>query len=160
MSPIKIRLAERGVEGMTKPQLDKFLESGRMILRVATVDEKGHPVIHPVWYYYQNDRVYMFSSPKARKISNIEKNDNIYFSVDTEAMPNKGVKGKGKARIVRDRDRSIAHAEKIVRKYMDDKDLTTRYGKSMLDYVKSGKSVVVEITPSYYTVWDYSKIMG
>jgi len=27
-----------------------------------------------------------------------------------------------------------------------------------MDAVKSGNSVILEITPSYYSTWDYSKI--
>jgi len=156
MSTVRIQVAEEGVLGMTKPEVDQFLSSGTMIMRMATVDAKGDAVIHPVWYLYENDRIYMFTS-KNRKLDNILRRGRVYFSIDTDAMPNKGVKGKGKASVVSEDHRRVSLGEKIVRKYMGDSQ--TEYAKALLNYAKGPKSNVIEIAPEYYTVWDYSKLM-
>ena len=152
---MKIILAEKNVPGMSKPEIDKFLETGHLILRFGTIDLDGGPAIHPVWYYYNNDRIYLFSGDKARKIRNVQKNNRVYFTIDTETQPNKGVRGKGTARLIDETNRSVQYAEKIVQKYMDEK--SPGY-KDMIGYAKSGKAAVIEITPDYFTVWDYSKI--
>ncbi len=81
----------------------------------------------------------------------------VYFSIDTEALPNKGVKGKGTARIVNEPRKGVPLVEKIVEKYLG--DTKSGYGKGMIDSVRNGTSIVVEIKPHYYTVWDYSKAM-
>ena len=157
MSNVKILLAEPGVLGMTKPEIDSFLGTGKMIMRLATVDIKGDPVIHPVWYLlYEKDRIYLFTGNN-RKLQNITRKGRVYFSIDTDAMPNKGVKGKGTARVISEEGKRVSIGEKIVRKYMEDSK--TEYAKALLGYVRGSKSNVVEIAPRYYTVWDYSKMM-
>src|SRR5215467_2419093 len=156
MASVKIRLAEPGVVGMTKPEIDSFLGNGKMILRLGTVDTSGDAVIHPVWYLYENDRIYIFTG-KNRKLDNITRRGRVYFSVDTDAMPNKGVKGKGKASLVTEDHRRVLLGEKIVGKYMGDSQ--TEYGQALYRYVRGPKSNVIEISPEYYTVWDYSQLM-
>src|SRR5215831_12497222 len=139
MKTLKIMLAERGVPGMTKQEIDKFLGSGRMILRLGTVDVDGGPAIHPVWYYYNSDKIYLFTGKNARKLENIRKNSRVYFTIDTDAAPNKGVRGKGTAKLVTESSRTIPIGEKIVLRYLDNID--TGYGKDMIDYVRKGTSV-------------------
>jgi hypothetical protein len=84
-----------------------------------------------------------------------EKNKTVYFSVDTDAMPNTGVKGKGTAAIIKDPGKMISLSEKIVAKYLG--DLNSKVAKGMLDEVKKGAEVLVEITPRYFSAWDYTK---
>lgn len=153
---MKIILAEKNIPGMTKQEIERFLGTGQLILRLGTMDvDDGGPAIHPVWYHYENDHLYFFSGEKARKVQNVRKNSRVYFSVDTESRPNKGVRGKGKARFVTESNKGIQVAEKIVRRYMSE---SSPGYKDMMGYAKSGKALVIEILPEYYTVWDYSKI--
>jgi len=44
---------------------------------------------------------------------------------------------------------------KIVRKYLDRSD--PRYNMG-IEKARSNRSIVLEVVPSYYTVWDYSKM--
>ena len=56
-SIMKIFLAENNIPGMTKEEIVNFLEKGRMILRLGTLDSTtGGPMIHHVWYYFAHDR--------------------------------------------------------------------------------------------------------
>jgi general stress protein 26 len=53
-------------------------------------------------------------TPKAsKKVKNIRNSQNIYFSVDDEEFPPKGVKGKGKVTIVEDSAKVVSSAEKL-----------------------------------------------
>jgi nitroimidazol reductase NimA-like FMN-containing flavoprotein (pyridoxamine 5'-phosphate oxidase superfamily) len=92
---------------------------------------------------------------KARKMENIERNTTVYFSIDTETFPNKGVKGKGTARMINDPNEGVPLVERMLEEYLG--DTKSRYPKAMIDGVRKGTSVVVEIRPHYYTVWDYTK---
>ena len=141
--------------GMSLTEAEDFLAKQKTPLRLGTVDEQGDPQIHPVWYDFASGRLYLMSSKDVRKIRNIKRKNNVYFSVDTDATPNKGVKGKGTARIVTDSNKMIPIAERIVTKYLGDSK--SGYGKGLMDSVRSGEEVVVEILPKYYSVWDYSK---
>ncbi len=153
---LKIIRTEKNVPGMTKAEIDKFLGSGRLILRLGTNDVEGGPAIHPVWYYYSNDRLYLFSGTNAHKMRNVRKSDKVYFTVDTDAIPNKGVRGKGKARIVNEASEKDKWVEKIVGKYLD---ASSPMYNGMIRSAKSPGTTVLEIRPEYYAVWDYSKMM-
>ena len=142
--------------GMTLAEAEDFLAKQKTPMRLGTVDENGDPQIHPVWYHFASGRLYLMSDKNVRKIRNIRRKSNVYFSVDTDATPNKGVKGKGTATILTDSNKMVPIAEKIVTKYLGDSK--SGYGKGMMESVRNGKEVVVEIVPKYYSVWDYSKV--
>jgi len=44
-----------------------FLTTGKLNVHLGTVDEKGHPNVHPTWYYYDpvNYRIYVEISKQA-----------------------------------------------------------------------------------------------
>lgn len=142
--------------GMSAVEVEDFLSKQKTPLRLGTSDPNGDPQIHPVWYYYGDGRLYLMSDKNVRKVRNIRKNSTVYFSVDTDATPNRGVKGKGTAKIISESAKTVPIAEKIVTKYLGDSK--TGMGKGLVDSVRKGSEVVVEITPRYYSVWDYSKM--
>ena len=80
--------------GMDKSEIDTFLSGSKTPLRLATTNSKGEPNIHPVWYHYANDRIYLMSTKETVKVRNMNQNRTVYFSIDTDAMPNRGVKEK------------------------------------------------------------------
>lgn len=152
---MKIVKAMPQAPGMTLTEAEDFLAKQKIPMRLGTVDAHGDPQIHPVWYHFDSSRLYLMSNKKVKKIQNIKRNSNVYFSIDTDATPNKGVKGKGTAKIITDPNKMIPMAEKIVTKYLGDSK--SGYGKGLMESVRSGEEVVVEIAPKYYSVWDYSK---
>jgi len=91
----------------------------------------------------------------AVKVRNLKQNKTVYFSVDTDAMPNTGVKGRGTAIIVEDAGKALSLSEKIIAKYLG--NLTSTMAKNMLDQVRQGSEVLVEIIPHYFSTWDYAK---
>src|SRR6266567_1479586 len=88
--------------GMDQSEIDTFLASSKIPLRLGTTNSKGEPNIHPVWYHYANNKLYLMSYNDAVKVRNLKRNKTVYFSVDTDAMPNTGVKGRGTAIIGED----------------------------------------------------------
>jgi hypothetical protein len=70
-------------------------------------------------------------------------------------MPDTGVKGKETANIVKDIPKILSLSEKTVAKYLG--DLSSKGAKNMMDGVRKGSEVLVEITPHYFSTWDYTK---
>ncbi len=141
--------------GMDQSEIDTFLASSKTPLRLGTTNSKGEPNIHPVWYHYMTNKLYLMSYEEAVKVRNLKHNKTVYFSVDTDAMPNRGVKGRGTAIIVKDTGKALSLSEKIVAKYLG--DLNSSMAKNMVDEVRKGSEVLVEITPHYFSTWDYTK---
>ena len=76
------------------------------------------------------------------------------FCIDDETKPYKGVRGKGTVKISDKIDTNIPIAEKIMIKYTG--NLDNDVAKFLMDGVKNGFSVLLEITPKYFASWDHS----
>jgi nitroimidazol reductase NimA-like FMN-containing flavoprotein (pyridoxamine 5'-phosphate oxidase superfamily) len=79
---------------VTEEEVNSFLKS-KLNLQLATIDEDGYPSIQPVWFLYDKEsgKVYISTQKTTRKARNLSKNsDKIYFSIDDENLPYKGVK--------------------------------------------------------------------
>jgi uncharacterized pyridoxamine 5'-phosphate oxidase family protein len=142
---------------LNEQEVKDFLANSKLNVHLGTVDEKQEPNIHPIWYYFDtlNNKLYVETSKSSKKISNLGENKTVYFCIDEPNPPYKGVRGKGEVTIHKDIDFNVSISEKIMLKYLG--DLEHPMAKSLLTYVKNGDSVVLEITPSYYSTWDYTK---
>lgn len=158
---MKVVDATYEIPGMTREEAERFLES-KLNLQIATIDEKGEPNIQPVWFYYDKDqgKLFITTSKLAKKAQNLRRNSTIYFSIDYENydgnIPPKGVKGKGTATIVEDPDRIIPQADRISMKYLG--TLDHPIAKMITDSARKGEVVLVEISPKFFSTWDYSKM--
>jgi general stress protein 26 len=143
---------------MSKEEVNKFLES-KLLLQIGTIDDEGDPNIQPVWFDHDKDREkLLIITPKiAKKIKNLRRSKpNVYFSIDDENFPYKGVKGKGTATIIEDPKRTVPLGEKINMKYLG--TLDHPIPKMILDSAKKGNHVVVEISPKFISTWDFAKM--
>ncbi len=140
---------------MTKQGIDDFLRNSKLNLQLGSVDSIGDPMIHPVWYYYMDDKLYIETTKSSVKAGNVKRRNVMYFCVDDEKMPYKGVKGKGTAKIIEDVKKTVPIAERIMVKYTG--SLDNPIAKTLMSAVKAGSSVIIEVTPKYYSTWDYSK---
>jgi PPOX class probable F420-dependent enzyme len=153
---MKIVAASSSIPSMTRDEAEKFLES-KLTLQLATTDEKGEPNIQPVWFYYDKDegKLLIITSKVAKKTQNLRNRPTIYFSIDDANPPYKGVKGKGNATIVEDPNRIVPQAEKISIKYLGALDHPA--AKEMADRSKNGEGILVEISPKFFSTWDFGK---
>jgi general stress protein 26 len=134
-----------------------FLTTGKLNIHLGTIDEKGHPNVHPTWFYYdtENNRIYIETSKQGKKTSNLRKNEIAYFCIDDPNPPYKGVRGKGGVKIHEDINFNVPIAEKIMIKYLGSTEHPI--AQELLNMQKGGQSVILEISPKYYSTWDYGK---
>ena len=142
---------------MSKEEVERFLENS-LNLQLATIDERGDPNIQPVWFYYDKDgeKLWINTSKSARKTQNIRKGSTIYFSIDDETPPVRGVKGKGIATIIEDLKIVNPLGDRISLKYLG--TLDHPIAKMISEDSKKGEVVLVEISPKFFSTWDYSKM--
>jgi len=140
---------------MTEEETRNFLSNKKLFARIGSIDKKGDPNVHPVWYYFDNDRIYFETGRDSRKAQNIQKKNMIYFCIDDDTAPYKGVRGKGVATILQDINKSLPIVEKLLIKYIG--NLDNKMAKFLFNSVKSGESIVIEITPQFFATWDHSK---
>jgi len=153
---MKITGAMGSAYSMTEEEVDKFLES-KLNLQLATIDELGDPGIQPVWFEYDKDKKSLFiMTPKtSKKAQNIRRKSKIYFSIDDENFPYKGVKGKGEAKVLEDEEKIMLLVEKINMKYLG--TLDHPIAKMLIENTRNGIETVFEITPKFFFTWDFGK---
>ena len=158
---MKVINATHEIPGMTREEAERFLE-GKLNLQIATIDEKDEPNIQPVWFYYDKDagKLLLTTSKLAKKTRNLRRKSTIYFSIDDENYqenrPPRGVKGKGIATIIDDPNRIVPEADKISMKYLGTLDHPV--AKMITDGAKRGEVILVEISPKFFSTWDYGKM--
>ena len=140
---------------MSEPEIDEYLHANKSPLKLGTIDRFGDPTIHPLWYCYESGRFYLVTASDSKKLENIRSRSKVYFCIDSDDRPYKVVKGKGKAKIVRDSEKALKIGEKIITKYLG--GVENSLGRFLVARLKSGKESLVEITPLYFSVWDDSK---
>ena len=157
MNSVKIISAIPGTPSMINKEVEKFLES-KLLLQIGTIDDEGDPNIQPVWFVYNKDREkLLIITPKvARKVENLRSKPHVYFSIDDENFPYKGVKGKGAVTIIEDPQRTVPYGEKISMKYLG--TLDHPIPKMILDSAKKGNHVVLEISPKFFSTWDFARM--
>lgn len=139
---------------MTESQVTNFLANSKLNLLLGTIDDRGDPNVHPVWYFYQDDKLYVETGKTAKKAQNIQNNQSVYFCIDDETIPYKGVRGKANASIIGEVSKMLPIAEKIMLKYTG--SLNNKVAQFLLDGVKTGASVILELEPKYFATWDHS----
>jgi general stress protein 26 len=142
---------------LNEQEIKDFLTKSVLNVHLGTVDSRGDPNVHPAWYYYNtsNGRLYVETSKSAKKTDNLRKNKNVYFCIDNPNPPYKGVRGKGTVDIHEDIGFNLPIAEKILVRYLG--TLEHPMSKSLIEAQKGGQSVMLEITPQYFSTWDYSR---
>jgi len=130
----------------SEQKITDFLTTKVLMLHLGTVDENGHANIHPIGYYYDhpNNRFYVLTGRESKKTHNLRKNEMVYFCIDDPNPPYKG-----------DVDFNIGIWEKIMVRYSG--NLEDPKALALRDELKKGESIVLEISPKYFSTWDYSK---
>ncbi|MGH9925351.1 MAG: pyridoxamine 5'-phosphate oxidase family protein [Nitrososphaeraceae archaeon] len=142
---------------LSEQDLKEFLTTKVLNLHLGTVDEEGHSNIHPVGYYYDqsDNKFYILTGKESKKTSNLKKNQMVYFCIDDPNPPYKGVRGKGTARILEEANFNLGIWEKVMARYLG--NLEDPMAIALKDELKKGESIVLEISPKYYSTWDYGK---
>ena len=144
------------IPAMNEQEVINFLQS-KLNLQLATIDENGDPNIQPVWFDYEKDseKLHIMTSKMSNKVRNIRIKSNVYFSIDDENFPYKGVKGKAIARIIEDHQKVVSMAEKINIKYLG--TLEHPLAKMLMEFAQNGTEILLEISPKFFSTWDFAK---
>lgn len=144
------------IPAMNEQEVINFLQS-KLNLQLATIDENGDPNIQPVWFDYEKDseKLHVMTSKMSNKVRNIRSKPNVYFSIDDENFPYKGVKGKAIARIIEDHQKVVSMAEKINIKYLG--TLEHPLAKMLMEFAQNGTEILLEISPKFFSTWDFAK---
>lgn len=123
-----------------------------LVGRIATVNQKGFPVIKPVNFLYADGKIYIHSSMKGEKIRDIKRGSPVCFEVDDPIAYVVASKSacqanyyyrciliKGKAIFVKDQGKKRKILERMMEKYQPEGN----FGEVPMEILK--KTEVIEI---------------
>jgi general stress protein 26 len=148
---VKFTLADKAALPLEWQEIEAILAEPN-ILRLGLVDERdGSPLVHPVWFYYENEMILIATDTDGVKARSLRKNPNAYFVVDIAQGPPKGIRGKGVATVSDDHAYAIEITKKCAGKY-----LGTTESETAKKIIEMGRdSSVVEIIPRYIATWKF-----
>ena len=143
---------------MTEEEVRFFLANSHKNVHISSLDEKGEPNIHPTWYYFDNNNIklYIESGKESKKTRNFRRNNIVYYCIDDDNIPYKGVRGKGTVRISEDVDYNLLIVERIIVKYLGSID--HYMSQTIIESIRNKEAIIIEITPKFYATWDHGKV--
>jgi general stress protein 26 len=154
---VRIINANPGMGAALAEEESKDFMTAHTIIHIGTVDDKGEPNVVPTGYYFdkESNEIYIPTQKGSKKVENLRNRNIISFCVDDTNPPYKGVRGKGKVKIHEDTNHNRNIAEKLLLRSVGSLEHPT--AKWLLNEIEEGRGVMLEITPNYYSTWDYSK---
>ncbi len=126
--------------------------------RIATVNQKGFPVIKPVNFLYLDGRIYLHSSAKGEKMEDIQRGSPVCFEVDEPvayavasasacqaSYYYRSILIKGKAAFVEGRDKKVRVLDRMAEKYQPEGNLGEK-SEEILEKTAVIEILVKEIT--------------
>jgi hypothetical protein len=128
-----------------------------IVMHLGMVDEKGWPLVNPVWHVFENAVFRLAIGKTSHKAKVLRANRRAYFSVDRGGAPGgntRGVRGRASVQFVEDDvDLAVDVCRKELLKYTGtDKGA---YAEEMLEWARGGDMSIVELTPTQFRAFAY-----
>src|SRR5262249_34438985 len=80
----------------TRAAVDRFLAAARL-MRLGVTEPDGTPLVHPVWYTWEQDQFLVHIGTTSSKRTAIDAQPTVYFTIDDMGPDIFGVRGKALA---------------------------------------------------------------
>ena len=116
-------------------------------LRMAMINERdGSPLVHPIWYYYEDGKFYAVSNTRGTKTRSLKKNPEVYFLVD---IADRGVRGRARANVIDDPEYAKRITSRNLERYMGSAE--SPEAKDRIELAKNYSAI--EVTPYFMASW-------
>jgi nitroimidazol reductase NimA-like FMN-containing flavoprotein (pyridoxamine 5'-phosphate oxidase superfamily) len=85
---------------MTESGVDTFLGEPGHLLRLATTDDAGTPLVAPIWFIYEDGRVYFTPRERSAWREHLERGSRVCLLIDESDAPMRKVVVTGRADLV------------------------------------------------------------
>jgi PPOX class probable F420-dependent enzyme len=142
---------------MTETQIEVFLKAPRHAI-VGTNRSDGPPQLSPVWYVYEEGRIYISVGVGTAKHRNLQRDPRISLCVDGGHPDARAVIIYGTAELVGDDNASVSRSLleemrwRIIRHYYESEDEARRYAEETRDL----QSVLIIVTPHKVISQDFN----
>ena len=134
-------------------EMNNYLETVRIPLRLACATESGWPMAVSLWFKHQNGYLICATQKSARVISYLQNDPRCAFEIASDLPPYCGVRGQAIASI----DESIGGEilEQLLVRYLGGKD--SALARNLV--AKSENEVAIILKPVKIYTWDFSSRM-
>jgi hypothetical protein len=130
--------------------LEEYLESARIPLRLACKTESGWPVAVSLWFKHREGVLLCATQKTARVVSYLKNDPRCAYEIASDLPPYCGVRGQAIARI--DEKIGAEILEGLLVRYLGSTD--NALGKNLL--TKSDQEVAIILKPINVYTWDFS----
>lgn len=81
---------------------DQFLAEPGMMMTIATVDSDGAPLVTPIWFVHEEDRIWFTPRQHSEWLKHLRNDTRVALCIDEQVMPYRKVVARGRAEIVHD----------------------------------------------------------
>jgi PPOX class probable F420-dependent enzyme len=138
---------------MSQAQIEDFLQEPRFAI-VGTNRRNGAPQLTPIWFLYENERIYMTMDVDSVKYRNLRRDPRIGICISAAHPDARAVMIYGKAEFIR---RDVAGYDdidwRLTRRYYDSDEEAQAFLESL---PADDESVLVVVTPDRILAEDYN----
>jgi hypothetical protein len=138
---------------MNSAQIQAFLDAPRhAIATVLRAD--GAPQLSPIWFLYENERVYFSTLVSSAKYRQLCRDPRIALCIDAGHPDARAVSISGTAELITDKSPERADLEwRILRRYHESDEDAHRW-ESVIE--AEGPNALVVVSPERIIGWDYN----
>jgi len=138
---------------MNPAQIQAFLEAPRHAI-AAVLRADGAPQLSPIWFLYENDRLYFSTSLQSAKYRQLCRDPRIALCIDAGHPDARAVSISGTAALITDQSPERADLDwRIVRRYHESDEDARRWVAAV---AAEGPDALVAVTPERIVGWDYN----
>jgi PPOX class probable F420-dependent enzyme len=138
---------------MSSSQVQAFLEAPRHAI-AAVHRPDGAPQLSPIWFLYENERLYFSSSLDSAKCRQLRRDPRIALCIDAGHPDARAVSISGTAELLTDESPERADLEwRILRRYHESDEAAHRWEASI---EAEGPAALVVVSPEKIIGWDYN----
>lgn len=136
------------------PELEHYLQSVHIPIRLSCVTTSGWPLIVSLWYLYEDGKFYCATQEKSKIVSYLRENPRCGFEVAGDDPPYCGVRGKGEAII--DESQGAMRLEQLITRYVG--DTQNSFAQKLLS--RRDTEVAIVIQPASLYTWNFKSRMN
>ena len=134
-------------------EMNTYLESVRIPLRLACTTESGWPMAVSLWFKHQNGRLFCATQKSARVVSYLQNDPRCAFEISADLPPYCGVRGQAIASI--DESIGVEILAQLLVRYLGGMDSAL----ARILIAKSDDEVAIILKPVKIYTWDFSSRM-
>jgi len=134
----------------TRVTVDRFLAAPRL-MRVGVTEPDGTPLVHPVWYTWEQEQFFLHVGTTSSKRTAIDAQPTVYFTIDDAGPGIFGVRGKAIATIDPGQNILCQIIHTQCDRYTGVGDNETR--RFLMSMFEAGDLVLAVLVPRYLATW-------